>query len=137
MTVQASTSRDAASVVRNDLNYIVTALESELTVLSGKRILVVGGAGFLGHYLVQALVAWNQAHPELASIRVVVFDSEHAGKRFLGTEIRDQSTLASLSGPVILTPALPASRTTMRVLAAQLGVGEERLVDPYASSRVL
>lgn len=49
----------AAAVVRDDLDSICSQLSDEFRVLSGRSLLVTGGAGFLGHYLVQAPLHWN------------------------------------------------------------------------------
>jgi nucleoside-diphosphate-sugar epimerase len=66
---------NGATVVAADLEYICTRLESELQILAGKRLLVTGGAGFLGHYLVQSLL-WHNARTEPARrVRVVVYDN--------------------------------------------------------------
>jgi nucleoside-diphosphate-sugar epimerase len=42
-------------------------------------VLVTGGAGFLGHYLVQAMTHWNAAHPGRDPIRVTVWDNFSRG----------------------------------------------------------
>jgi len=42
--------------------------------LEGKEILIVGGAGFLGYYLVQTLLFWNENIGE-TPIKITVFDS--------------------------------------------------------------
>ena len=34
-------------------------MSDELNIISGKRLLITGGSGFLGYYLVQAIVKWN------------------------------------------------------------------------------
>lgn len=49
----------AAEVVGADLDYIVDRLRTDFAVMSGKRLLIVGGGGFLGHYMVQAVLHWN------------------------------------------------------------------------------
>lgn len=66
---------DAAKVVEDDLQDLVDRLDPVFTRLSGTRLLITGGAGFLGHYLVQAPLAWNQAHPAQAPIVIDVHDS--------------------------------------------------------------
>ena len=56
--------KNAQDVVQSDLEYICNNLEEELFVLSGKRLLILGGAGFLGHYLVQTILYWNKKNKE-------------------------------------------------------------------------
>ena len=46
-------------VVKDDLDYICQQLANELPDISGKRIAITGGAGFLGYYLVQSILHWN------------------------------------------------------------------------------
>ena len=67
-------------VVQGDLDRMCRDLKEEFTALSGKRILITGGAGFLGHYFVQAALHWN-AHNDLGEspIQVVVFDNFSRG----------------------------------------------------------
>jgi UDP-glucuronate decarboxylase len=61
-------------VVKNDLDYIVESLAGELAEMAGTRILITGGAGFLGYYLTQALLHANKT-VEQAPIEVVVYDN--------------------------------------------------------------
>lgn len=69
---------DAEQVVKGDLQFITANLESEFTSMAGKKILIIGGAGFLGFYLVKAIVFWNQVKPDKA-ISVTVFDNFSRG----------------------------------------------------------
>jgi UDP-glucuronate decarboxylase len=64
-----------SEVVTKDLDYICGALEAEFAQMAGSRLLIVGGAGFLGHYLVQAVLHWNAAREASRHIEVVVYDS--------------------------------------------------------------
>ena len=65
----------ARQVVEQDLEYICGNLTEELAQLSGKNLLITGGAGFLGHYLVQAALYWNRTAGKDRPIRLTVYDS--------------------------------------------------------------
>lgn len=65
----------AEEVVQADLTYICELLSEEFRLLSGKRLLITGGAGFLGYYLVQSVLHWNSHNPTSAPVDVVVYDN--------------------------------------------------------------
>jgi UDP-glucuronate decarboxylase len=69
----------AADVVRSDLESILDGAAAEFERMSGKNLLVTGGAGFLGYYVVQSLVAWNEREAHRERIRVTVVDSYARG----------------------------------------------------------
>jgi UDP-glucuronate decarboxylase len=71
----ASVPASAAEVVEADLAYIAERAAGELDHLAGKRLLITGGAGFLGHYLVQAPLYWNRGYDSEQRIRVTVYDN--------------------------------------------------------------
>jgi UDP-glucuronate decarboxylase len=66
--------KSVTEIVRADLEDIGRALEVELTRLAGKQVLITGGGGFLGYYLVQALLHHNRAGATEA-IGVTVYDN--------------------------------------------------------------
>jgi nucleoside-diphosphate-sugar epimerase len=67
---------NANEVVNSDLDSMCADLKEEFVALSGKRIMITGGAGFLGHYFIQAALHWNnQFNDGGAPIEVVVYDS--------------------------------------------------------------
>jgi UDP-glucuronate decarboxylase len=65
----------AADVVRADLDGLCAVLQDEFERMAGGRLLITGGAGFLGHYLVQAPLRWNRLPSCTAPIDVTVYDS--------------------------------------------------------------
>ena len=65
----------AADVVRSDLDEILDGAAAELAQIAGKKLLVTGGAGFLGYYLIQTALAWNDRVEVKDRIGVTVLDS--------------------------------------------------------------
>ena len=70
--------KTAADVVAADLEHIAHNLQSEFREMEGGRLLIVGGAGFLGHYLVQAALHWTRTRAA-APIAVEVWDNYSRG----------------------------------------------------------
>jgi nucleoside-diphosphate-sugar epimerase len=83
----------AAAVRDDDLEYIVRTLHAEFAAMAGRRLLITGGAGFLGYYLVQAATHWNRQNPDGALV-IEVFDSYLRGV---------PEWLTSLNGEVAIT----------------------------------
>lgn len=71
--------KSARDVVDADLAELREALGAELADLAGKHVLIVGGAGFLGYYLVQTLTSANRSGAVAPEIRVTVWDSYARG----------------------------------------------------------
>ncbi|MGZ8336945.1 MAG: NAD-dependent epimerase/dehydratase family protein, partial [Allosphingosinicella sp.] len=66
--------KTAADVVQADLDHICHHLQAEFAEMAGRRLLIVGGAGFLGYYLVQSALHWNRSR-DSAPIAITVFDN--------------------------------------------------------------
>ena len=64
----------AQDIIHKDLEYICGNLEKEFSQMAGKNLLIVGGAGFLGYYLVQSVLHWNNKYPTKA-IALTVYDN--------------------------------------------------------------
>ena len=67
--------KNATDVLEADLNYICQNLDYEFEHMSGKNLLIAGGAGFLGYYLVQTILHWNINKPDASKINLVVYDN--------------------------------------------------------------
>jgi nucleoside-diphosphate-sugar epimerase len=74
-TLANSPNATADDVLRTDLAHLHGSLGEELRALAGSRLLITGGAGFLGYYLVQAITSWNAVADRADRISVTVWDS--------------------------------------------------------------
>jgi nucleoside-diphosphate-sugar epimerase len=85
---------NAKEVITLDLDTMCNNLKEELTRMSGKRLLLTGGAGFLGHYFIQAALHWNRQHcAGASSIQVVVYDSFVRGMPLWLSELQGDQNL--------------------------------------------
>lgn len=76
MTISSPTAIPSlAEFLALDLDDICERLADELAQLAGKRLLITGGAGFLGYYLVQAALHFNRQHGRSDWIDVTVWDN--------------------------------------------------------------
>jgi nucleoside-diphosphate-sugar epimerase len=66
---------NAQDVVASDLDYICGNLQGELSQIAGKNVLMTGGAGFLGYYIVQALLHWNDTVGKSERVQITVLDN--------------------------------------------------------------
>jgi UDP-glucuronate decarboxylase len=80
----------AHDVVSADLADIADALAPEWPALAGSRVLMTGGAGFLGYYMVQALTHFNESAPARDRVDVTVWDNFARGVPDWLTTLRDR-----------------------------------------------
>ncbi len=64
----------------HDLSYICECLTQEFEKLAGRRLLITGGAGFLGYYLVQAALHWNDNRTVGKPVHLTVYDNYFRGQ---------------------------------------------------------
>ena len=49
-------------IIEEDIRFVLAVCRNELQALSGKTLLLTGGSGFVGSYLVESIIAFNSAH---------------------------------------------------------------------------
>jgi UDP-glucuronate decarboxylase len=111
------TSRD---VVQKDLEYICTNLGGEFGSLSGRKLLITGGAGFLGYYLVQSVLHWNRKEEQSKRIQVTVFDNYMRGVPSWLTALRKDENLTLVRHDMI--DALPEDMEDFQYIIHAAGV---------------
>ena len=62
----------AKEINRVDLSFIASQLGEEFNRMSGHGLLIAGGAGFLGYYLIQSGLHWNRLNGDRHPIRITV-----------------------------------------------------------------
>jgi UDP-glucuronate decarboxylase len=67
--------KSAKEVINADLHYIYQQTLSEFESLAGSNLLITGGAGFLGYYLVQSVLFWNTNVDSSQSIKLTIMDN--------------------------------------------------------------
>jgi nucleoside-diphosphate-sugar epimerase len=84
-----------------DLTYICRNLENEFSSMSGKKLLITGGGGFLGYYLVQSALHWNQNKDPDERIQVTVYDNYVRGVPAWLLSLRGEKNLTVVKHNVI------------------------------------
>jgi UDP-glucuronate decarboxylase len=92
-----------------DLDCVCAGLAEEFARMAGQHLLITGGAGFLGYYLVHAALHFNRGAGRRQPIRVTVWDSFIRGRpswlaglegtAHLSVEMRDLTTPLSQPMP--------------------------------------
>jgi len=95
----------ANTVVQDDLERTCFDLRDEIEALAGKHLVITGGAGFLGYYLVKAMIFWNGKSGH-RKVRLTVLDNFVRGMPGWLSELDDESELTVLEHDI--TQGLPA-----------------------------
>jgi UDP-glucuronate decarboxylase len=96
---------DLRDLLREDLEYVCANLVEEFERMAGGRLLVTGGAGFLGYSLVQSVLHWNGTRGR-DPIHVTVFDNYARGVPAWLAALRGDARLALV--PHDMSKPLPA-----------------------------
>ena len=82
-----------ADLLQQDLDFICGNLKEEFGRMAGQSLLITGGAGFLGYYLVQAALHFNRTASGNQPIHVTVWDNFIRGTPAWLTALRDSPNL--------------------------------------------
>lgn len=85
-----------------DLGYICKALHEEFALMSGRSLLITGGAGFLGYYFTLSALYWNRMNPGSAPIAVTMADNFKRGTPVWLDTIRSDPNLVIRADDMIL-----------------------------------
>lgn len=80
-----------SELLEGDLDYICANLETEFEKMAGKSLLITGGAGFLGYYLVLAALHHNKTSDR--AIKVTVWDNFVRGRPTWLANLSDDENL--------------------------------------------
>jgi UDP-glucuronate decarboxylase len=69
-----------SELLTSDLDYLLENLRQELPEMAGRSLLITGGAGFLGYYLVQTALHFNRSASPSDRIAVTVWDNFVRGR---------------------------------------------------------
>ena len=107
-------------VVNQDLDYICNNLREEFDSMSGKRLLITGGAGVLGYYLIQSVLHWNKAANDTHSIDLTVYDNYIRGVPAWLTKLADDKKLTLVKHDMI--NPLPADMVDFQYIIHAAGI---------------
>jgi nucleoside-diphosphate-sugar epimerase len=113
-----------SDVVRCDLDYMLEQLDAELSRMAGTKLLITGGAGFLGYYLIQVALAWNERVPLGQRIDVTVFDNYVRGVPTWLEQLRGRPHLTLRKYNVI--DPLPADMGEFQYIIHAAGIASPR-----------
>ena len=116
-------------LLREDLEYICRSLEREFADMAGSRLLITGGGGFLGYYLVQAALYWNSTRARGNAIAVTVYDNYMRGVPQWLESLRGSSGLSLVRQDMILP--LPADMGHFDYIIHAAGIASPTVYRKY------
>jgi len=92
------------AVLNLDLDYVCDHLVEEFDAMSGQRLLITGGAGFLGYYFTLGALHWNRRNPRHAPIDVLNLDNFRRGVPPWLDQLKQQKNLTLLTQDISQPP---------------------------------
>jgi len=115
--------------LEKDLDYICANLQSEFGRLSGKRLLITGGAGFLGYYLALSVLHYNRRAAAADTINLTIWDNFMRGMPRWLDEVRGTAHISVEKRD--LTMPLPAPMGDYQWIIHAAGIGSPTYYRKY------
>ncbi len=116
-------------LLTHDLDYITGALKEEFTIMSGGNLLITGGAGFLGYYLVHSALYWNQKYSSLQPIHITIFDNYRRGVPQWLMDLKSDKNLTLVKHDV--SCPLPETMTDFQYIIHAAGIASPTYYRKY------
>jgi nucleoside-diphosphate-sugar epimerase len=122
------------NVIRDDLDEIIGACERELGELSGASLLLTGATGFVGRYLVESLLRFNEIAGRPPCVMTLPTRRPHLLVARYGPQVEAGQVVAVEWGPEH-TIDLPGRRWDYVIHGAAAADPKQFMVDPVTSMR--
>ncbi|HEX9812426.1 MAG TPA: NAD-dependent epimerase/dehydratase family protein [Burkholderiales bacterium] len=125
----AATLPSLEQLLERDLEYLHGNLREEFARIAGKNLLITGGAGFLGYYLILAALHWNKHADAGSKIRLTVYDNFARGAPEWLTALRNDPSLKLVRQDMI--QPLPADMGDFQYIIHAAGIASPKFYRKY------
>jgi len=107
-------------LLEKDLSSLTSALSAEFREMEGTNLLITGGGGFLGYYLVQSALYWNKNKAAGRPIQLTVVDNYRRGVPQWLVDLKSERTMKLLEHDASLP--LPAGLPEFQYIVHAAGI---------------